>query len=92
MPIVRRGLPKHGEESLQPLDFRSRCDCGQSQPIDIDRPRCHRPKLNQILRYEIKAAVLRSEHLNRAIGDAMKRMVRLQCADEKVSIDQHARL
>jgi hypothetical protein len=90
--IERRRFRQYGEEALQAFDFRSRRSHGQAQPVDPDRPYCDGPELDQILRHQIEATVLGTENCNCATGDTVQRMMRLQRTDEKVGIDEHARL
>ena len=90
---VERGrFPKHCEEALHMFNFPACRNRGQSQPVSLDRPCRHGPELNQILWHQVKAMVLGSWRCNRAIGDTVERMVRLESADKNVGIDQHARL
>ena len=83
-----RDFGQDRKEALQSLDFQ--LDHGRARPqaVDIDGPRRHGPEIDEILRREVELLVLRLQNRDGAIGQRVKRVVRLQGANKQVGIGQ----
>ena len=82
------GFGQDRKEALQWLDFKPGHGRARPQVVDIDGPRRHGPEIDEILRREVELLVLRLQNRDGAIGQRVKRVVRLQGANKQVGIGQ----